>query len=92
MKSPNRNKISFTCPRRAEYTTVNTDIVILKFIDRHKSFLTLYNTMKTFNMIMKSSNSKKKFLPSKTHMIMQYFNKIQETTKYIETKQQQTTN
>ena len=74
MKSPNRNKISFTCQRRPEYTTVNTDIVIMKFIDRNKSFLTLYNTLKTFNMIMKSSNRQKTILTSlasKIQMILQ---------------------
>ena len=63
MKSPNQNKDSVTSPTRAEYTAVNTYDLLVKYLDRNKSFIAYpsraadYTTMNTVDMIVMSPNS-----------------------------------
>ena len=67
VKSPNKDKSSLTT-RAAEYTMVNTDVVLVKSINIYTNFLTYptraaeYTTMNTIDLIAKSPNSGENFL------------------------------
>ena len=79
MKSPNQNKNSVTSSTRAEYTAVNTHDLLVKFLDRNKSFIAYpsraadYTTMNTVEMIVMSPKSGKNLLTlaSTKKLIMQ---------------------
>ena len=67
MKSLNQNKYSLQTPTRAEYTAVNADYLLVKFLDRNKSFIAFptwaadYIAMNSFDMIVMSPNSEEHF-------------------------------